>query len=98
MTRTIAVFLTIGLMVYALIDIWQTPRQYIRTLPTWAWVTLVILVPIAGPLWWLLAGKNLPASGTGHRSMRAPDDDPDFLSRLSWEQRKKRRKKKDQED
>lgn len=98
MPRAIAAFITIGLIVYALIDIWQTPRKDVRFMPVWAWVLLVLLVPIVGPVWWLIAGRNKPQGGFGRRAepTRAPDDDPDFLDRLAWEQRKRRRQEEDQ--
>lgn len=65
-------------------------KSQIRGLPRFAWVLVILLVPIAGPAAWFLAGRPVPEgrSRAGWplggafpepRRPRAPDDDPDFL-------------------
>ncbi|HLR96017.1 MAG TPA: PLDc N-terminal domain-containing protein [Jiangellaceae bacterium] len=73
----------LALAVYAAIDCAQTPRDRAKHLPKWAWIILIILIPLAGPAAWLLAGKNR----TGGASQPpppvvAPDDNPEFLRQL----------------
>ena len=91
-------FLTIAsfaLIAYALVDVITTDAHLIRNLPKLLWVLVIILVPIIGPLTWLLLGRPQGASllpGTTSRDAAAPrrqrrqplapDDDPDFLRRL----------------
>ncbi|MPZ28147.1 MAG: hypothetical protein GEV12_17485 [Micromonosporaceae bacterium] len=65
-------------------------RRVIRRMPRPAWVTVILLVPLAGPIAWFLAGR--PHTTGVRRSAwrvalgvpepprpRAPEDDPDFL-------------------
>jgi hypothetical protein len=72
------------LTVYALVDCALFDRNRIRGLPRWAWIFVVLLVPVVGPLLWLFVGRGRSGSdsGRGPRSM-APDDDPDFLKGLN---------------
>jgi hypothetical protein len=71
----------IGLLVYCLIDCLQTDSLLVRNLPKLAWVALIVLVPVAGSIAWLVAGRPLrqPPRPAG---TIAPDDDPDFLRGL----------------
>lgn len=87
------------LTLYALIDCLLTPGGTTRTLPKWLWIVVVVLVPLLGPVGWLLAGRpardavESGASASGVRSVGrrrttpvAPDDDPAFLRKLSDEE------------
>ena len=71
------------LLVVAVVDVVQSPREAVRTLPKPLWL-LVVLPPYFGPVAWLLAGRPRrgrtapPAPG---RAV-APDDDEDFLREL----------------
>ena len=75
------------LLVYCVLDILTSPREQIRTLPRPLWL-LLVLVPLAGPAAWLLAGR--PPRGTQRSPLRtaqppergAPDDDEEFLRDL----------------
>jgi hypothetical protein len=79
------------LAIYALIDCVQTERPAVRSLPKPAWLAVIVLAPVFGPVAWLLAGKD-PATGSRSGRIRpagpppgrpvAPDDDPEFLRRL----------------
>lgn len=79
----------ITLLIYSLFDLIATPRDQVRVVPKPLWF-VIILVPIAGPLAWLLLGHQRvwrPPAG-GHPSTRppfrpkGPDDDPDYLGGL----------------
>lgn len=100
MARALFFLVIIGLAVYALADIATSDERSRRGLPKGAWF-LVALVPIAGPLAWILTSRAAPAAGTagpgrpgaGPRRSGpvAPDDDPDFLWRLDQERRRRER-------
>lgn len=87
----------IALVVFALVDCLQAPEGSIRNLPKVAWVFIILLFPIVGPLTYLIAGRPRdggaqrrvpwPATQTAgfpeyERPPRGPDDDPEFLAGL----------------
>jgi hypothetical protein len=78
----LAVVLVI-ITVYALVDCSLLPRERVRGLPRWAWILVILLVPVIGPVLWLIVGRGR-RSATARRASRssAPDDDPDFLKGL----------------
>lgn len=97
MLRYLLPFIELGLLVFALIDAAQTPEAGIRNLGKGWWILLIILVPIAGPIAWLVAGRPVstspgprgvpwPSRTAGYpeseRPRSAPDDDPEFLAQL----------------
>jgi len=57
------------LLVYGLIDCIQSPEGQVRNLPKVGWILLIVLVPVAGPIAWLVAGRPV---GAGARSARVP--------------------------
>lgn len=71
------------LTVYTLVDCALFDRSRVRGLPRWVWIFVIVLVPLFGPLLWLVVGRgrNTPATARPSRSV-APDDDPDFLKGL----------------
>jgi hypothetical protein len=94
MLKVLLYALPIILAIYALVDLVQTRDEDVQGLPKLAWVALIVLIWIIGPLAWLIAGTRgrrfLPnpapraaggPGGGGSRPM-APDDDPDFLRGL----------------
>jgi len=70
------------LTVYTLVDCAVVDRKRIRGLPRWVWFFVIVLVPLIGPLLWLLVGHG--RSTPTNRTVRsvAPDDDLDFLRSL----------------
>ena len=69
-------------------------KQDVRVLPKFAWVAICLLVPIIGGLLYIMLGRPLPTpdeyQGQGRAGrVVAPDDDPDFLRRLSEQLKKK---------
>jgi hypothetical protein len=92
MLRALPLLLELALTIFCVIDCIQTEDGAVRNLPKWAWVLLVLLFPVVGPIAWLVAGRPGRAeSGRHHvsgypeyRRTRpvAPDDDPEFLREL----------------
>ena len=80
------------LTVYTLVDCALADRNRIRGLPRWVWIFVLVLVPVIGPLLWLLVGRGR-AGGAGGRTTRslAPDDDPEFLQGLKRESQQQER-------
>jgi hypothetical protein len=92
MLRALMFILPIALTIYAFIDCLNTPEDETRHLPKVAWVFIILLFWIVGPVVWLVAGKARrgPRGGggaTGEWRRRrtewvAPDDNPEFLNSL----------------
>ncbi len=97
MLRYLPVLLSLALTVYCVVDAIQTEESAVRHLPKMAWILIVLLFPVVGPVSWLVAGR--PEKQTGPvaqqrrrweqqqrerdaRRPRGPDDDPDFLKGL----------------
>ena len=86
----------LGLVVYCVLNVVTTPEDQIRHLPKLGWLLLVIVLPLAGGIAWLVAGR--PAGPARSRSnshpgnpantpsapARAsnPDDDAAFMASL----------------
>ncbi len=72
--KALLVLLAIGLLVYAVIDCGRTPEQEVPGgIPRSAWLVLVIIVPILGPLLWIFASRSDQNSpGRGDRAPRGP--------------------------
>jgi hypothetical protein len=77
------------LTVYTLVDCALLTRSRVRGLPRWVWIFVIVLIPVIGPVLWLLIGRGRLGAGRIIRSV-APDDDLDFLKGLD-------RRKTDQE-
>lgn len=82
------------LLVYTLIECVQSDRYSVRNLSKPAWLAVIVILPVLGPIAWLLAGRPrrpgprpwTPPQRAGSpgpaRPPRGPDDDPDFLAGL----------------
>jgi hypothetical protein len=91
----VMMFAGMGLAVFSLIDCALASGRAAR-LPAWAWVVLILVVPFAGPIAWLIAGRpDRPQHGRHPRDWwgeeplaepRGPEDDPAFWERLRREQ------------
>ncbi|MFI5845116.1 PLD nuclease N-terminal domain-containing protein [Catenuloplanes sp. NPDC051500] len=77
--------LQIAMAVVALIGCLSAEPGEIRNLPRLLWAAVIVLLPVAGPILWFLAGRPRPDTGPGAGPKRppAPDDDPDFLRSLN---------------
>ena len=106
MIRVLIPLVLTGLLVFAVVDILVIDGGRVRGLPKYAWIGVVVLLPLIGPLLWFLVGREqlearnhgryadsaVASSGPGRRfGPIAPDDDPDFLGRLSREQQQEER-------
>ena len=98
MLRSLPVIIWFVLLVYSLIDCIQADEGRLRNLSKTAWILLIILVPYAGPIVYLAAGR--PSTGGAGRNVpwpstrtagypeyerprrSAPDDDPEFLASI----------------
>ena len=69
------------LTVYTLVDCALLQRSRVRGLPRWVWLFVIVLIPVIGPVLWLVIGRGRARTGTVVRSF-APDDDIDFLKGL----------------
>src|SRR5919199_2219918 len=99
--RVVLVLVVVGVMVYALVDCWRSDAQDVRLLPRSVWF-LVVLVPLAGGVLWLVAGQPREVTDRPASRPLAPDDDPEFLRRLDAERRRRaaeeeRRRRRDPE-
>src|SRR5690606_12707736 len=89
--------LALVLAVVALISCISAERGTVRALPRWAWIIVILLLPLAGPTLYLLGGRPESSGGfvrriweqatgstsaTQPRRTVAPDDGPDFLRQL----------------
>lgn len=70
MLRLLPFAVELALLVFCLIDCIQTPEGSARNLGRTAWIFVIILIPIAGPVAWLVAGR--PTSRDGRRSVPWP--------------------------
>ena len=87
MLRVVLVALVVFATIYALVDCVQTDRRLVRIMPKAVWL-IAVLVPVIGPIFWLVAGRTDARGGRPPRGPglppgpRGPDDDPDFLRKL----------------
>ncbi len=98
MGQAILGLITVGVMIYALVDCWRSDDREVRGMPRPLWF-LVILVPIVGPVAWLVYGAPRGPGAGGSRGVPrvvAPDDDPDFLRDLEQKSRERRRTEREE--
>ena len=92
MARYLPFLISLFLTVYALFSCIQTRDEDVPYLPKLVWILLIVFVPFAGPIVWLLVSRYYareqqvtptrpPAKRPPSRPL-APDDDPDFLASL----------------
>jgi hypothetical protein len=84
MARGVIILLSVGVVVYALVDVIRRTAAEVRYLPRWAWgIVSLVLAPI-GALVYLAFGRVQDPGQHRRRPVRmiAPDDDPDFLRSL----------------
>lgn len=65
MRYALPALIQLALLVYALIDCIQTDSTIVRNLSKPLWVFLIVVVPIAGPIAWLVAGRPERARPAG---------------------------------
>lgn len=77
------------LLILALISSLSAERP--RSMPRFVWILLILLIPIAGPVAWFLAGRPGSSAHRPSRRPMSPDDDPDFLRSMDSEQSRRDR-------
>ncbi len=80
----------IALSIYATVDSLMTDKRRTRGLPKFAWVLVILVLPVIGAVLWFTLGKDRGKSKPVMRQT-APDDDPDFLRRLGSEKEQEER-------
>jgi hypothetical protein len=85
-SRALLIILPIVLAVYALIDCAQSDADRVRGPRRAVWAAIILLLPVAGPVAWLVGGR--PRSGPRRPPKPvappvAPDDDPEFLRQMN---------------
>ena len=66
------------LLVYCVLNVVTTPDHEVRNLPKLAWLVLVVLLPLAGGIAWLVAGRPVgpPQPRAGARAVPGAYDRP----------------------
>ena len=79
-------FIYLGVIVWVVLTVFTTVfaasanAREVRVLRKGVWILIIVGVPILGALLYLVQGRPL---GKPAPTQLAPDDDPDFLRRLS---------------
>lgn len=55
--------ITIGLMVFAAVDIIRRDDSEVRYMPRFIWLLLVVLLPLLGSILWFALGRVYPEGG-----------------------------------
>src|SRR5699024_1493044 len=85
------IIVSLGVMIYALIEAFSTPSDRTRIMPKGIWIVVIILIPlIGGVLWLLFVYENTYLASTVQRFKKTagpsrafnPDDDEEFLRSL----------------
>lgn len=65
MLRVLPIVLVIALYIYTLIDLATSRSGEVRVLPRLVWLLVVIVVPVVGPILWLVCGRPVAHRGEG---------------------------------
>ena len=84
MGRYLPIIMVALLTIYCVVEVAQALPYAVRRMPRWLWATVVICLPLAGSICWLIFGRPNAQSRGGKEPARprTPDDDPDFLRGL----------------
>lgn len=102
------IVLNVILVVYAVIDCARSEERERVGLPKLLWMLLIVLLPLLGPIAWLVISRghrdDHPPAPTRPARPRPrpqgplpPDDDPEFLWRLEQQARRERARRQDPE-
>lgn len=92
-----AIVLLTAITLYGVFDCLLRDRRHIRIMPKWAWVLVILFVPVFGLALWYVFGRSSfrPREDSGPV---APDDDPEFLRRIADDVEAEKRRRKHAED
>jgi Phospholipase_D-nuclease N-terminal len=107
--RYLPFLISLALTIYALFSCVQTRDEDVPYLPKLVWVVIIVLVPFAGAIIWLVMSRRAPAGGQSSRGAASrgpapsgpqprttgPDDDPEFLAWLDRQQRRNKPPRRD---
>lgn len=65
MARILLILVVVGLMAYALADVWSADEDERGGLPRWLWVLLIVLLPLLGAISWIVVRVTARRSGAG---------------------------------
>ena len=77
MVKVILAIVALGLIIFALIDLWHVPPTDVRGGSRFLWTLAILLLPVIGAGLWLFFGRV--SGGPDEPRYLGPDDDPDFL-------------------
>lgn len=87
-----------AVMLFSIVDILVIDRSRVRHLPKLVWVVLVVFLSVIGSALWFTLGRERLNNGRGPSNTASPalgpDDDPEFLRRLSHDQEREERIRK----
>jgi hypothetical protein len=89
MAQMILSLISVGVIIYALVDCGRSRPDEVVRLSRAGWAIVILALPLVGALAYLVVGRApSPETGglTGPR-ITAPDDDPDFLRALEFKRR-----------
>jgi hypothetical protein len=66
--RVVLPLLALGLLIYALLDIAGTEKKDLGGVPKWFWAVVVIVLPVLGPLVWIVFRVARPRSAQAYGS------------------------------
>lgn len=94
------ILVSLGVMIYALIEAISTPSERTRIMPKGVWILVIVLVPLVGGVLWLLFGNEnsyLASTVDGFKKASgparpmSPDDDEEFLRQLDIQRAQERK-------
>jgi hypothetical protein len=65
MPRVLLILVIVGLMAYALTDVWGSDEDERGGLPRWLWVLMIVLLPLLGAISWIVVRIAARRSGAG---------------------------------
>ncbi len=89
-------FLALVFWVFSIVDCAVQPATRHRGVSKGAWIAIVILIPVLGGILWFALGRRRRSDGETNRSV-APDDDPEFLRRISTHEQDERIRRLEEE-
>jgi len=85
MARVLPFVILALLMIYCVVEVAQADSGCVRLAPRWLWAAAIIVLPGVGAIAWLAFGRPRAVVEPQQAPLRpvAPDDDPEFLRKLS---------------